>query len=107
MAEVKILPLIEAPAEGTGKMIQIEHPITAWEIKLAVFQVKGKFYAIENECRRCSGNLGLGTLNGMYVSCPKDDTPWNVRNGLCKFDRTQSVSSFRVHVTDDTLITNL
>ena len=107
MAEVKITLLTDAPTEGTGKMIHIEHPITAWDICLAVFQVKGKFYAIENECRRCSGNLGLGKLEGMYVSCPKDDTLWNVKNGLCKFDRTQSVSSYRVRVEKDALITNL
>ena len=107
MAEVKIVSVDEAPSEGTGKIIHVEHPITDWDIYLAVFQVKGKFYAIENECRRCSGKLGLGKLNGMYVACPQDDTLWNVRNGLCKFDHSQSVSSFKIRVENGTLITNL
>ena len=107
MAEVELVKLEEAPQEGTGKIIDVEHPITAYDFHLALFQVREKFYALDNECGRCSGKLGKGKLNGMYVFCPQDDTPWNVKNGLCKFDRTRSVPSYKIWVENGTLFTNI
>ncbi len=104
MAEVKIADLSEAPAEGTGKVIEFEHPITCYEYGIALFQVKGKFYALTNECKRCSGHLGIGELNGYYAICPRDETPWNVKNGLCKFDKTLSTPSYKVQIKDGGLV---
>ena len=107
MAEVQISKLEDVPDEGTGKTIDIEHPITAFDFHLALFQVNAKFYALDNECGRCGGKLGRGKLNGMYVICPQDDTPWNIKNGLCKFDRTRSVPSYKIRVEKDALFTNI
>lgn len=107
MADIRLVTHEEVPEEGTGKIIALRHPITDYDFKLALFQVKGKYYAIANDCGRCMGNLGTGKLNGLYVSCPQDDTPWSIKNGLCKFDRTQSVSSHKIRVEDDGLYTNI
>ena len=107
MAEVQLATLENVPEEGTGKVIDVEHPITAFDFQLALFQVNGKFYALDNECVRCGGKLGRGKLNGMYVMCPQDDTPWNIKSGLCKFDRTRSVPSYKVRMENDILYTNI
>jgi nitrite reductase/ring-hydroxylating ferredoxin subunit len=104
MAEVKIADLSDAPEEGTGKVIEFEHPLTGYEYGIALFQVKGKFYSITNECKRCSGQLGIGKMNGLYVICPRDDTPWNVRNGLCKFNKSLSMSTYKVQIKDGGLV---
>ena len=107
MAEILLVMLKDAPEEGTGKTIDIEHPLTAYDFHLALFQVNSKFYALDNECGRCSGKLGRGKLSGMYVFCPQDDTPWNIKNGLCKFDRTRSVPSYKVRLENGALYTNI
>ena len=104
MAEVKIANLDEVPEEGTGKVVEFEHPLTGYEYSIALFQVKNKFHALKNECKRCSGHLGNGQLNGYYISCPRDDTPWNIKNGLCKFDKTLSMPSYKVQKKDDGLV---
>ena len=107
MAEIELATLDDAPEEGTGKIIDIEHPITAYDFHLALFQVKAKFYAVDNACGRCSGKLGQGKLNGMYIICPQDDTPWNIKNGLCRFDRNRSIPSYKVRLENGTLYTNI
>jgi|TARA_B110000438_G_scaffold228994_1_gene223680 nitrite reductase/ring-hydroxylating ferredoxin subunit len=104
MAEVRLVDLKDAPEEGTAKLIAFEHPVTYMDYEVALFQVNGKFYSLLNECKRCCGYLGEGKLEGMYVICPRDDTPWNVRTGLCKFDKSQSTSSYKVQTKDDGLV---
>lgn len=107
MAEVILCSLEDAPEEGTGRTITFEHPITAIDLAVSLFRVEGEFYALADRCKRCMGKLGEGTVNGMYVTCPKDDTPWHVKKGLCKFDRTQSIPSYRVWVENGQLKANL
>ena len=104
MAEVKIASLRDAPGEGTGKVIEFEHPVTGYEYGIALFKVMGKFYALTNECKRCSGHLGIGELNGYYVFCPRDDTPWNIKNGLCKFNKSHATTSYKVQIKDEILV---
>ena len=50
MSNVKILELDEAPEEGNGKQINLEHPYTEWKYVLAFFNVEGKFYCIADKC---------------------------------------------------------
>ena len=46
MSKVKILELSQAPEEGTGKQINLEHPYTEIKYILAFFNVEGKFYCM-------------------------------------------------------------
>ena len=73
MAEIQLATLKNAPEEGTGKILDLEHPITAYDFQLALFQVNAKFYALDNSCARCGGKLGRGKLDGMYIFCPQDN----------------------------------
>ena len=43
MSKVKILELSQAPEEGTGKQIYLEHPYTEIKYILAFFNVEGKY----------------------------------------------------------------
>ncbi|MFQ5950457.1 MAG: Rieske (2Fe-2S) protein [Candidatus Geothermarchaeales archaeon] len=38
--------------------------------KVALFNVDGEFYAIDNTCLHLGGPLGEGALEGTVVSCP-------------------------------------
>jgi nitrite reductase/ring-hydroxylating ferredoxin subunit len=40
----------------------------------------------------------------MYVICPRDETPWHVRTGLCRFNRTSSLPTYKVRMENEDLI---
>src|ERR1700733_4257398 len=61
--------------EGTGKTI--DHAGK----KIALFNVGGKFYAIDNECKHRKGPLGEGTLDGATVICPWHGWEYDVTTG--------------------------
>ena len=65
MSNVKILELDEAPEEGTGRQIDLEHPYTEWKYVLAFYNVEGKYYCISDKCKSCEGSLAKGILKGM------------------------------------------
>ncbi len=103
MSEVKILEMSEAPPENDGKPVTFTHPYTNFPYSLGIFYVKGRYFAITDECRSCGSSLGKGKLNGMYVSCIMEEHPWNVKSGICKFNRTLVTPTYRVTVKEDGL----
>ena len=103
MSEVKISELDEAPAEGQARGLAFNHPFTEIGYKLALFFVNDRYYVVTNECKMCGGGLDQGVLQGMYVRCVREGHPWHIKTGLCKFDRTQALPTYRVMVRDDGL----
>lgn len=60
---------------GTGKVVEADgHSI-------ALFNVEGTFYAIDNTCTHRGGPLGTGKLNGESVICPWHGANFNVKTG--------------------------
>ena len=103
MSKLKISEFSDAPPEGTGKQIHFKHDYTEINYVLALFQVEGKFYCITDQCRCCSGSLGLGVLEGMFVFCHKDACGWNIRKGYCKFNRSDITPTYKVSVEEGSL----
>lgn len=50
---------------------------------IAVFQVDGALYAIDNACAHEDGPLGEGSVSGAVVTCPYHDWRYDVRTGAC------------------------
>jgi nitrite reductase (NADH) small subunit len=48
---------------------------------LALFNVDGAFYALDNTCAHRGGPLGEGDLEGTVVVCPWHAWRWNVKTG--------------------------
>ena len=48
---------------------------------LALFNVDGRFYALDNACRHRGGPLGEGDLDGPVVTCPWHAWRWDVTTG--------------------------
>jgi nitrite reductase/ring-hydroxylating ferredoxin subunit len=48
---------------------------------LALFNVEGRFYAIDNTCPHRGGPLGEGDLEGHIVLCPWHAWRWDVTTG--------------------------
>lgn len=49
--------------------------------RIAVSQVEGSFYAIDDVCTHDDGPLGEGTLKGDEVECPRHGARFSVRTG--------------------------
>lgn len=79
-------------APGTGIVAEVDgHAI-------AVFNVDGTFYAIDNTCVHRGGPLGEGELEGDIVTCPWHAWQYNVKTGLCINNPSAKVQSYQVKV---------
>ena len=61
---------------GTSLSIELEggHGV-------ALFNVEGEIFALDNTCPHAGGPLGDGTLDGEVVECPWHGWKFNVRTG--------------------------
>ena len=60
---------------GSGKVVEADGR------SIALFNVEGTFYAIDNTCSHRGGPLGEGELNGESVTCPWHGANFNVKTG--------------------------
>ena len=60
---------------GEGRVIEADGR------SVALFNVDGRYYAIDNVCPHRGGPLGEGGLDGSVVSCPWHAWRWDVRSG--------------------------
>ncbi|OGX35211.1 MAG: hypothetical protein A3C36_03110 [Omnitrophica WOR_2 bacterium RIFCSPHIGHO2_02_FULL_52_10] len=49
--------------------------------KVALFNVGGKYYAIDDECTHAGGSLSEGELDGHTVTCPWHGAEFDVQTG--------------------------
>ncbi len=103
MSEVSILELAAAPEEGQGKRIEFNHPLTEYPYDLGVYFDKGRYLVITDQCKKCGSSLARGAVNGMYALCVREQHAWHIKTGLFKFDRTQSLPTYRVTIKDEGL----
>ena len=60
---VAVIPAADVPP-GTARTVEVRG------IRIALFNVDGTFYAVDNTCPHAGGPLGEGKLNGGIVECP-------------------------------------
>jgi len=65
---------------------------------LAVFNVEGIFYAIDNTCVHRGGPLGEGDVEGNVVTCPWHGWEYNVTTGECVNNPSAKVAVYQVKV---------
>jgi 3-phenylpropionate/trans-cinnamate dioxygenase ferredoxin subunit len=75
---VKVADRSEVPAGGK-KLIEIDGRA------IALFNVEGVFYAIDDVCTHDGGPLAEGRLDGCQIECPRHGARFDVRTGkpLC------------------------
>ncbi len=79
-----------------GKLVEVQGK------KFALFNVDGKFYAIDNTCTHRGGPLSEGDLRGDEVTCPWHGSRFNVKTGsVLTPPARQGVKIFPVRVTGD------
>ena len=66
--------------------------------RLAVFNVSGRFHAIDNACAHQQGPLADGDLDGCVVTCPWHGWTYDVTNGQSPDDPDAHVEHFETKV---------
>jgi 3-phenylpropionate/trans-cinnamate dioxygenase ferredoxin subunit len=54
------------------------------DVPIAVFNIDGVLYAIEDVCTHDGGDLAGGELHGYEVECPRHGARFDVRNGAVR-----------------------
>ena len=71
------------------------------EIWVGVFNVGGKFYAIEDRCTHDDGPLAEGELEGMEIVCPRHGARFDLETGKATFPAVKPVPRYAVRVEGD------
>lgn len=77
---------------GEGKTV------VAGERELALFNIDGKFYCVDNICPHRGGPIGEGLLEGTIVACPWHGWRFDVRTGVSPVIPTAKLDTFEVLV---------
>ncbi len=79
---------------GTIREVQLD------ERTIALANVDGRIYAIENACLHRAGPLGQGELTGSVVSCPWHGWQYDVTSGRVTFNPEMKLATFPVELRD-------
>jgi len=91
MVRIPVTKAEEIPA-GEGRVLDADGRT------LALFNVDGQFYAIDNTCPHRGGPLGEGDLDGAIVSCPWHAWRWDVTTGANANNPAVKIACFPVTV---------
>src|SRR2546429_1390056 len=101
MAMTKVASVGDVPS-GAGKVVQ------AGNTALALFNIGGKFYALDNRCTHVGGPLGQGKVEGARGTCPRHGSIFDVTNGaVVGPPARRAVTTFRVKGEGDEVLVDL
>ena len=100
MRRVRLASVEDVPV-GEGRVVEAQGKV------LALFNVDGAYYAIDNTCVHRGGPLGEGDLEGRVVTCPWHAWRWDVTTGANVNNPAVKVACFRVAVENGALFAEL
>lgn len=86
---------------GEGKVVEVAGKM------LALFNVDGTFYALDNTCLHRGGPLGEGELEATIVTCPWHGWRWDVTSGANTNNPAVKVACFPVKVEGSSIFVDL
>ena len=72
---IKVAKVDDIPP-GTAKVFDFGYP------RIAVCNLEGEFFAIEDECTHDGGSLDQGQLIGNTIECPRHGAKFDIRTGM-------------------------
>jgi 3-phenylpropionate/trans-cinnamate dioxygenase ferredoxin component len=94
---VDVAPVAEF-APGTWRSVEIE------ATTIAVFNLGGEYYAIEDVCTHDGGILTGGTIEGEEIVCPRHGARFSIRTGEVRAPPAyEDVATFPVRVAGGTV----
>ena len=93
----KVAKTSEIP-QGEKKLVEVDF------VPVAIFNVSGEYYAIEDVCTHDGGPLAEGKLEGEEIMCLRHGARFNVKTGqaLC-MPAFESVECYEVKIENDEL----
>ncbi len=89
---VKVATTDEMPP-GARKVVDVDG------VFVAVFNVGGQFYAVEDACSHDDGPLAEGELDGYVIECPRHGAQFDIRDGrVLRFPAVVPIRTFEVKV---------
>jgi len=79
---------------GQGKVYKVNGR------EIAIFNVDGSFYAVNNVCPHRGGPIGEGRLEQSIVTCPWHDWSFDVCSGKSTYNPKVCLERFAVRVID-------
>lgn len=78
------------------------------DYRLAICNVDGVFYCIEDTCTHDGGPLDQGTLQGEVIECPRHGARFNVTSGkVLRMPAVSAVETFPVKIDGDNITVEL
>lgn len=82
--------------------------VSAKGIALALYNVKGKIYCIENKCAHIGGPLCQGNVDGYIVTCPWHGSKYDIRDGSLKGGPAlKGVKSHKVKIDGEDILVDI
>jgi nitrite reductase/ring-hydroxylating ferredoxin subunit len=90
---VEVAQLDQIPP-GTSSFVRVE------DKSIALFNVDGSIYAIDDSCAHEGSSLAAGKLDGKIVTCRSHGWRYDVTTGRLTFDPNFGVASYAVQVVE-------
>jgi 3-phenylpropionate/trans-cinnamate dioxygenase ferredoxin subunit len=74
--------------------------VTLGDTAVALFNVDGRIFAVEDTCVRCGSSLAPGALQGHDVTCPGCGWRYDVRTGCVIGVPALCIDTFKVEIVD-------
>lgn len=102
MSEFFTVAKVSELPPGGKKLVEVD------DIPVALFNVGGEFYAIEDVCTHDGGPLAEGDLEDDEIECPRHGARFNVRTGavLC-MPAVEAVECYEVKVEGDDILVSV
>ena len=85
-------------ARGTCRVVQ------AGGKSVALFNVEGEFYALDNSCLHRGGPIGEGSVSGRIVTCPWHGWQYDVTTGRATMNPDVGLACFETKIEGDDLL---
>ena len=85
--------------EGEGKAIALG------DREIALFNLGGEFFALDNVCPHRGGSLGSGAVDGEIVICPLHGWEFNIKTG--RMSMADGVDSYQVRIDGERILVKI
>ena len=90
-----------AEAPPYHKMITV---VRVADNAVAIFNVDGRLFAIDDSCLRCGASLASGALRGRHVSCSRCDWQYDVITGCVHGVPRLRIDRFEVKIVNSQVL---
>ncbi len=101
MADFVKVAMLDQLAPGQGMTVTVRG------VPVALFNVDGTVYAIDDTCLHAGVSLGTGDLRGHIVRCPAHGWRYDVTTGHTLHDPEERVTRYPVQVIEGAILVDV